>query len=419
MGLIKLSLRSLKTDIIRSLFYFASFVLTTYFIFSFFNLTLNPITGIQLGKDDNTFVTMIAILVICVAMFCVFLANNFYVGHKNQELSVILMSGASVYRLGFFLLIQSFLIMIISIPLGLVFAYCSIPFINIIFQNIFSNNLEFYFSWQAITITMVIVLFEVVWCTILNFGYCYRNSVFSVLQDKTRIETYGFSFKKMNEKISILLYLLPLLGIIFNDDYGMYLSFSLFAVLGVPGLLKKIIPRILSYFMHRGSANDMIAFSFVKENLKSMTLLINLMCISSVLLMTLIFFHLDAPLVSMVALVSYTAVNVLLSITLFFKLGMLLISRKKSFVQLRHLGFIEKDLKKLITKEMITFYLIVLFIPLIYHITMLLRLIISGNIQITLAILLICLDIIPLCIAFILSYSLYRHHVILKTEVNV
>ena len=98
---------------------------------------------------------------------------------------------------------------------------------------------------------------------------------------------------------------------------------------------------------------------------------------------------------------------------------MLLISRKKSFVQLRHLGFIEKDLKKLITKEMITFYLIVLFIPLIYHITMLLRLIISGNIQITLAILLICLDIIPLCIAFILSYSLYRHHVILKTEVNV
>ncbi|MEG0619449.1 MAG: FtsX-like permease family protein, partial [Bacilli bacterium] len=181
MGIIRLSLRSLKTDITRSFFYFCSFVLTTFFIFSFFNLTLNPATGIHLGKDDNTFVTTIAVLVIAVAMFCVFLANDFYVGHKNKELSVILMSGASVYRLGIFLFIQSFLIMGIAIPLGIGLGYFAIPFINILFQSTFLNTEHmFYFSSQTILVTSIILSCEVLWCTILNVGYCYRNSVFSV-----------------------------------------------------------------------------------------------------------------------------------------------------------------------------------------------------------------------------------------------
>lgn len=52
MGLIKLAIRSLKTDFLKSLFYFLSFVLTTIFIFLFFNLTLNPSTGINLGGND-------------------------------------------------------------------------------------------------------------------------------------------------------------------------------------------------------------------------------------------------------------------------------------------------------------------------------------------------------------------------------
>ena len=41
MGIFKLSLISLKKDMSKSIFYFLTFLLTTIFIFSFFNLTFN------------------------------------------------------------------------------------------------------------------------------------------------------------------------------------------------------------------------------------------------------------------------------------------------------------------------------------------------------------------------------------------
>lgn len=65
MGIFKLSLISLKKDMSKSIFYFLTFLLTTIFIFSFFNLTFNPYSGIHLGKDDTTFVTPIGSLCDC------------------------------------------------------------------------------------------------------------------------------------------------------------------------------------------------------------------------------------------------------------------------------------------------------------------------------------------------------------------
>ena len=75
MGLIKLAIRSLKTDFLKSLFYFLSFVLTTIFIFLFFNLTLNPSTGINLGGNDAKLITTIAAFVILIAMVCICLSS--------------------------------------------------------------------------------------------------------------------------------------------------------------------------------------------------------------------------------------------------------------------------------------------------------------------------------------------------------
>ena len=133
MGLLKLSLVSLKKDKQKSIFYFMTFLLTTVFIFSFFNLVFNPQANINLGKNDTTFVTPIAVFVIVIAMVCVFLANNFYVSNKSKEISIILMSGASVYQVGIYLFIQVFIIMLFAIPFGWLLGYLLIPIINSIF----------------------------------------------------------------------------------------------------------------------------------------------------------------------------------------------------------------------------------------------------------------------------------------------
>ena len=158
MGIIKLAFVSLKKDLSKSIFYFLTFLLTTIFIFSFFNLTFNPYSGIHLGKDDTTFVTPIAVFVIVIAMLCVFLANNFYVSNKGKEISIILMSGASIYQLGFYLFLQVFTIMLCAIPLGLVLGYLLIPTINSLFMMTFKYSGQlFYLSSQTFPSTFMIL----------------------------------------------------------------------------------------------------------------------------------------------------------------------------------------------------------------------------------------------------------------------
>lgn len=115
MGIFKLFFDFIKKRYVKKYFLLLTFLLTTIFIFSFFNLTFNPYSGIHLGKDDTTFVTPIAVFVIVIAMLCVFLANNFYVSNKGKEISIILMSGASIYQLGFYLFLQVFTIMLCAI----------------------------------------------------------------------------------------------------------------------------------------------------------------------------------------------------------------------------------------------------------------------------------------------------------------
>lgn len=413
MRIFQLAIRSLKMSKQQTLFYLCSYILTTFFIFSFFSLAFNPATGIHLGAKDTTFTTSIAVLVIAVAMFCVFLANDFYISHKNKELSVMLMSGASVYRLSYFLFIQSFIIMCIAIPVGLILGYLSIPFVNMLFQNVFAKESSVYvLSQQTIIATFVILICEVVWCTILNVGYCYRNSVHSVLHEKTQIEGIHLLPKKLSSgKFYPILYLGPLAGILLTDDYGLYLMFSVVAIAGIPGLIKTTIPHLLTYFMHHGHCDDFIAFSFVKEDLKNISFLINLMTISSLLLMSIVFFHLDSPLISMVTLVSYAGVQILLSMTLMFKFGMSLTYRNYNYQKLNQLGFIKTLLKRIMKKELFTFFMFILGIPFLYQCSMLFKLLITKHIQLSLMILLLTLEIIPIMIVFILCYQLYQKNI--------
>jgi hypothetical protein len=86
MGIIKLAFVSLKKDLSKSIFYFLTFLLTTIFIFSFFNLTFNPYSGIHLGKDDTTFVTPIAVFVIVIAMLFSQITFMFLIKEKKFQL---------------------------------------------------------------------------------------------------------------------------------------------------------------------------------------------------------------------------------------------------------------------------------------------------------------------------------------------
>ena len=394
MGLIKLAIRSLKTDFLKSLFYFLSFVLTTIFIFLFFNLTLNPSTGINLGGNDAKLITTIAAFVILIAMVCVFMANDFYVLAKTKDVSIVLMSGASVYQVGIYLLLQSTIIMFLAIPIGFVISYPLVPLVNNLLFMVFDYQGSLnYISSNTFMATAIILFCEIGWCTLLNMGYCYRTSINKMVTANVKIEKFGIGVKKLSNRIYLGLFILPMIVFPFLNDTA------------------SIIPEFIENRQTNESLEDrclLITLGNVRYDLEKVRMLVLVITIAAIILMCTTIYTLDTPLISMVTLMSYFSVMVLLSITTIFKVGMELQGRKRSFLNLYHMGYDLKDLKKIIDLEMIIFYGLIIVIPLLYQIIILIKLYSLGLINFYLVGGLLLIQIIPMLVCMIICTLMYQ-----------
>ena len=412
MGLIRLSLISLKKDLSKSMFYFLTFLLTTIFIFSFFNLVFHPGANINLGKDDGTFVTPIAVFVIVIAMVCVFLANNFYVSHKGKEISIILMSGASVFQLGIYLFFQVFIIMIFSIPLGLLIGYLIIPFINSLFASTFLyQGSLFYLSKQTLVATGAILLFEVFWCSLLNLGYCVRSTINSMMNEESKIDLSGIKGPKFSHRLFILCYFIPPVIFLFLKDSMSFLLFALIGIIGIFGIIKKVLPDWIEKRQKNESLQDsvqLLGLGFFHSDIQKVFGLMIIMLLSSILLTCVTVYTLKQPLVSMVALMSYISVMILMSLIIVFKIGMELNKRKKNFQNLCYLGFSLKQIHQIIHLEMKLFYGFILLLPFVYQVIILLNLLIRSEVTLYFVMIIFIIQIVPVVISYFISIYLYK-----------
>lgn len=407
-----LAIHSLNKNKVRSLFYFLTFVLTTVFIFSFFIITFHPATDIHLGKDDTTMVTLITTLVMVVAMVCVFLTNDFYVTNKKEEISILLMSGASVYQIGRYLFMQSSILMLAAIPLGFFIGYVLLPWLTMVFAGMMQTGTSLYITKEAITATLVIVIFEVLWCTYLNIGYCYRNSVQKLQSVQIDWEAHGMTLKKIKPVFWILLYFCPLPFILYPKeiiDNNVLISCGL---AGMYGMIKHILPYAMSTFMReKGSQHKeaYIAFGFVRYNLQRMMFLVLTLLFSSILLMACMVYHLDMPMILILTLVSYASIMILMSMTMVAKVGIDLRKRQKSYQHLLYLGYIKKELKRIMRMEMLLFYGILVSVPMVYQIAILINLVMAQEITLLLGGSMVIVQIVPILISTIISIRMYYY----------
>ncbi|MFQ6794540.1 MAG: hypothetical protein ACLRT4_17425 [Thomasclavelia sp.] len=411
MGLVLLALQSIKKDFIKSLFYFLTFVLTTVFIFLFFNLTLNPDTKINLGGQDQTIITPIAVLVILVAMLCVFMVNDFYVVAKSKDISIILVSGASVYQVGFYLLIQSLILLSLAILTGFMISYFLVPIVNQFFLVTVSSVDTIYFiSERTYVATAIILLFEIGWCTYLNMGYCYRTNINTMLKASVKIEDYGFKIKQRSHLFYLLAFMIPLIIFPFLNQAKDYFIFSIIGAIGVYGIVKQIVPKLITYLQADWGLEDrhwLIVLGNLKKDLQQVRYLVILVMLSAIILMCSILYTLNDPLVSTIVLFAYFSVMILLAITTIFKLGMELKKRQRSFKNLTYLGYELKDLKKIITLEMIIFYSLIMIIPLLYQVVIITRLTYLGLLNGLLIMMILMIMIVPMLICMIINIIMY------------
>ena len=190
--MIKDAARSLRKDLDRAVFYWIVFILSSMFMFTFFHLALSEAVGVTFIYSNNDLPTYLTVFDVLICMVVIFLANDFYVKKKSKEMAVILICGGTYLQLVEFLLIQTGILMVFSIPVGIGLGWACFPLLSLLIKTMSGCEIEIGFGMQSVALTASVIILEVFWCTMLNLGYAYRNSICSLLRGEEKIKLRSY-----------------------------------------------------------------------------------------------------------------------------------------------------------------------------------------------------------------------------------
>ncbi len=419
--LLKDAMRSLTNNIGRAFFYWLTFVLTSMFIFVFFNIAMSDAVGVTFIDSDNNVALNVTIFVIGICMVIIFFANDFFVRNKARDLAVRLVCGATYTQLAGYLLAQTFLLLAISIAAGIFLGLVMIPVFNAIMPMFLQSSFVISMHWNAITATAVILVTIVFWTTYLNMAFAYRNSASMLLNDtKLRI---NFDLPKSNGspiRISmrtkrifwILLFIVPMF--MFYQGADGALLWSLVGLFGYNGTVKMCVVPLLNWLVDEKRISDpkaVAAIGFVRADLQMMRLNMILLILSSILLAAIMLSSDATELERMLSMLSYTVMNILLSFAIMFKYSSELTGRRKYFMTLSQIGYTDDDLRTIIFTETTLFYGFTLLVILLYLGNMFISMVMSGAMAGSTVMILLMMLMVPMVLCWIITLYFYRRSV--------
>lgn len=406
--MIKSAFQSMRDDFQRSLFYWFTFVLTTTFMNVFFQIACSPMIGMTFIHSQNGLVSYLSIFVIGVCLFSVFFANDFYTKKKAKDLAVRLVCGATYFQLTTYLLSQTMILFIIAIPFAVLLSFMILWLLSI--------NIIIPFTQEGINVTVIMLLFEIFWCTILNLGYAYRSSIVVLIQGDRVQKNINMNFPfhlnvQMKRGIGIVLFILPVIFMyIYGDEPSSFLVFSIIGMIGLHQCFHKVCIPDMDHCIQKTihQSHQLVYLGFLRRDLVFMGNHIIFLIVSAILLIGLYVMGLTNPMHQILVYVSFVATNCLLSLTILFRFSSEMIERQKLFLTLKRIGYEDHDLQKIIQKEMIILYMFILCLGLFYIVNILMSLYIHNAISLSVIFSLLVGLCIPLILCGLLNYAEYK-----------
>ena len=110
--------------------------------------------------------------------------------------------------------------------------------------------------------------------------------------------------------------------------------------------------------------------------------------------------------------IGYIVVVVLLVVSIIYKLSMEALTRKTLFVNLWKIGYTRKELRKIVRQEVISYYFVLILIPLVYIMFISGRFIYYGDMSLQFAYIYILSYIIPIIVSGFITYVQYINAVV-------
>ena len=415
MGTLKFSLKMLRLDFKKCFFYGLSLVLSTSIIFVFFNYIDNIHLGNSLSEKSGAN-QILALFIIIIACANACFANSFFISRKTNEIAIASMSGASVFAVAGYLLVQNFVIMGLSIPIGFGVGYIFNHFFNLfIYASLDVVANTYYVSMQGLIMSTIVILTQIIALTLVNSGYAYRTEIKTLLNEQESMTKKSTKPIKTPIIFYWILYLIPIvLFFIVDLDPMIFVVVSCIGVFGIVGLLKVGLSKLIMYRQksHLTKSNSLIAYGNLSYSLKSTGMLMTIIILSIILFIGLIIINVNNPKDLFIVLLSYGIIIFLMSTSILYKIILETSTRLGLYQSLFKLGYLKKQLKAIMRKEIVMLYGVILFFPTSYIVIMLGRFVAAQEVALSFAIALVLAYVIPICITAFIAYLVYKRTII-------
>ena len=413
--MIQNAIRSLKNDFDRTLFFWVVFVIASMFIYAFFHLSMSDVVGFSFFNGQNNISGYLTGFNVCLCMLVIFLANDFFVKKKSRDLAIMTVCGATFIDLVEFLMIQVVILLVTAIPTGIILGKIGFPIIEKAMGLVSGGPIKITSTNEAFWSTFGVMGFVVMWSTLVNLGYTYRCTAYTLLNGEQKVEV---QMPKLSHKLEFLrygwliLYIGGAIGILLNgDNPGAMFALGGVGAVSLSGCIKKILYPYLDRVVQEKYCDDaekMLYVGFFRADLKIVETYVILFIVTCILLATIIASSVQNSAQLMLCLVSFVMLVPLLALSLMFRFSVEVLDRRKYFKTLGQLGFMEDQLIRVMKKEVILLYGFIMVVSLLYVGSTVFALVTKNIMPLSISLTILAAFIIPLIISGFLSYWYYR-----------
>ena len=356
-------------------------------LFLFFNLqdtsfTVLPVEG-ESSPDTMVLMLFIGVIAAICALNC-FIANTYFLKAKGKELCVYLSCGMNMVALAKYLFMQNLILIVVSTILGGILGVLLHPLINIVIMSVLSIKIPYFtIALPNVGMWLIILSFEFIFMLLSNVGYAYRTELRDLLDEPRKINMNDVRMIKLPVKTYLILYLIGLLLIAFMPYSPLSIGMgSIIGFLGLKGILHYTLPNKLDQlkYAHKNlKAESMLITSGLYSMLKATEMFL-LILFGTFLFMNCYIIMIEwSDYLRFVLILGYLLMLFMEGVSCYFKLMMEGAKQQKAFAQLRLIGFITRDLKAALHKQMKIMAGLVLLAPLPYGLLILIKYLMVGE----------------------------------------
>lgn len=397
-------------------------ILTLLAAFEFVLLSLYSFSS----QRDDVFLKLMPAITIFVSFFLTLIMNHFFIESKNEELSMILLSGSRIKEVVEYIVIQFGLLFFISDLIGFI--------VGIGLMFIVNALLPYYFLYDILEVLFVflgIFICKIIYVFLLNFGKFVKiklDVATYILHHSTKTSKPGyFSQYLFDEKhrfpvraclltlLALLLIALSIQGLFENEQDVLLPLYFIFFLSGEIIIIYTTLPLIFDFCHDRKlmtMPKTIMVLANVMDLSKVLVSMINILaCVMPICLSQFFMEGLDDVSLS-VTMVCYYVFLIMMLLSFILRFQIYLPAIETDIATLKAIGYNFQQLKTIYNFVVLCFMIVVFCIPLILYILMLYRSYQLTYISLDMLIVLV----VSYCVVFAILaiYMLHQYHQTVK-----